>query len=513
MYTHYERLSALDAVFLSVEDGNTHMHAGAVNLFDAGPLTRADGTIDMERIRRMVQVAIHRVPRYQQRLTTIPLFGSPAWVDDAEFNLNYHVRQLGLPKPGDMRVLKRVTGWIMSQQLDRDRPLWELWVVDGIEGNQVALITKMHHCMIDGVGGVGLTGAFIRATPELEPALDNPPRWLPRRAPSGGDLLLDEFLRRAATPVRALSAASQLLVHPRRTLAAARDAVIGLGEAISVGLHPASPTPLNLEIGPHRRFDWLEMDLAAVKEVKSRFGGTVNDVVLATAAGALSRFLHNRGLVPGELEFRAMIPVNTRTEQQHERMGNRITMIVGRLPLEERDAPRRLQRVIEMTTALKRSGQALGIKTLAEVSDLTAASLFSGFIHLSTSARPYNVVITNIPGPKFQAYFLGSALQAVYPLVPLNRNQALGVALISYNGKLFWGFNADWDAVPDLHDLVTAVETEFGRLLSAAAAIPLAHVPTRRGQKPRVRPPITAVHQRGNGGPPDKRATGMNAVS
>lgn len=504
MYTHYERLSALDAVFLSVEDHNAHMHVGAVTLFDAGPLTRPDAAIDMDRIRRMVQVAIHRVPRYQQRIATIPLFRAPVWVDDAEFNLNFHIRQLSVPRPGDMRMLKRMTGWIMSQPLDRRKPLWELWVLDGIEGNLVALISKAHHCMIDGVGGVELTSALIRATPELERALDNPPRWLPRQAPSGGELLFDELLRRAATPVAAARAVSRLLTDPQRSLAAVREAVLGVGEALGVGLRPASPTPLNFDIGPHRRFDWLGMDLAAIKEVKSRLGGTVNDVVLAIASGALSRFLHARGLIPGDLEFRAMIPVNTRTEQQRERMGNQITMTVGRLPLEERDAPRRLQRVIAITTELKRSRQATGVKTIADVSDRTAASLFFGFARLSTSARPYNIVITNVPGPQFQAYFLGSPLHAVYPLVPLNRNQALGIAVFSYNGKLFWGFNADWDAIPDLHDLVAAVETELEGLRSAAAGVGVAPVPTKRGAK-RRKAPRTGVPGRGNGGPPEER--------
>ena len=472
-YANYERLSAVDATFLAVEDGNAHMHVGGVSLFDAEPLLGSDGTVDIDRIRRLVEVGIHRVPRYQQRLAWIPVFGHPVWVDDPRFNLNYHVRHVSLPKPGDERLLKRLAGRIMSQELDRGKPLWELWVVEGLEGNRVALISKAHHCMIDGVGSVELTGALIRATPELERAMQRPTHWIARPAPSPLDLFLGELQRRAAEPLALLGAARQAVAKPRATLAALREAVLSVGEALGAGLRPASPTPLNTDIGPHRRFDWLDMELAAVKEVKNRLGGTVNDVVLATVSGALGRFLYGRGLRTEDLNFRAMIPVNIRTESQRERLGNQITMMLARLPLDERDPLRRLRRVSETTAALKRSKQAEGVRTLEEVSDWTMTTLFVTFARLSASTRPYNVVVTNVPGPQVPTYFLGSPMRAVYPLVPLNRNQALGIALFSYNGGLYWGFNADWDAVPDLHDLVEAVTTEFDLLRKVAAATPL----------------------------------------
>ncbi|MFI5365288.1 MAG: WS/DGAT domain-containing protein [Candidatus Binatia bacterium] len=242
---------------------------------------------------------------------------------------------------------------------------------------------------------------------------------------------------------------------------------------------------MNPDIGPHRRFDWLDMDLAAVKDVKDRLGGTVNDVVLAIVSGALGRFLHGRGIHVQDLDFRAMIPVNVRTEGERERMGNRISMMVARLPLEERDPRRRLQRVIESIRELKQSKQALGVRTLEEVSDWTATTLFSAFVRLSTRSRPYNVVVTNVPGPQVPSYFLGAPLRAVYPLVPLNRNQALGIALFSYSGGLYWGLNADWDAVPDLHDLVEAIQKEFDLLRDAAAHGPLPAASTTRRQPAR----------------------------
>ncbi|HVN85167.1 MAG TPA: wax ester/triacylglycerol synthase family O-acyltransferase [Candidatus Binatia bacterium] len=470
-YAHFERLSALDTVFLDIEDRNTHMHVGAVSLFDAPPLLGADGLVDMDRIRRVIQVGLHRVPRYQQRLAYVPLFGSPVWVDDEHFNLSYHLRHVSLPRPGDERLLKRLTGRIMSQQLDRGKPLWELWVVEGVEGNRVALITKAHHCMIDGVGSVELSSALMRATPDIERRLDNPPHWLPRPAPTPFELVLSEIGRRAGEPLGMLRAAGRALTNPGTSLRAARDAVIGVEEAVSAGLHPTSATPLNVPIGPHRRFDWLEMDLAAVKEVKQRLGGTINDVVLAVVAGALGRFLHARGLNLKGIDFRAMLPVSVRDENERESMGNRVTMMVTPLPLDERAPRQRLQRVIDATGALKRSHQALGVKTLEEVGDSTFTTLFSAFVRLAAVTHPYNIVVTNVPGPQFQSYFLGAPMRAVYPLVPLYTNQALGIALFSYNGRLFWGFNADWDALPDLHELADATSTEFNLLRDAAAAI------------------------------------------
>jgi diacylglycerol O-acyltransferase len=499
-YAHYERLTALDAVFLDIEDRYTHMHVGAVSLFDAAPLLDADGLIDMERIRRVIQAGLHRVPRYQQRLVTIPLFGSPVWVDDDHFNLTYHVRHVSLPKPGDQRLLKRLAGRIMSQQLDRGKPLWELWVVEGIAGNRVALITKAHHCMIDGVGSVELSTAMMRATPEIERRIDNPPRWLPRQAPTPFALLLGELGRRVGEPLAALDAARHALADPRATARAARDALLGVGEAIGAGLRPASPTPLNVDLSPHRRFDWLEMDLAAVKEVKQRLGGTVNDVVLAIVAGALGRFLHTRGLRLEGLDFRAMLPVNVRGEGERESMGNRITMMVVQLPLDERVPRRRLERVIKATVALKRSRQALGVKTLEEVGDATFTTLFSAFVRLAAVTQPYNIVVTNVPGPQFQSYFLRAPMQAVYPLVPLYRNQALGIALFSYNGKLFWGFNADWDAVPDLHELVEATSTEFNLLRDTAAATPVASATASGGITRRRAGKRAAVHHENGAG-------------
>jgi diacylglycerol O-acyltransferase len=470
-YVHSERLSALDASFLAIEDGASHMHIGAVAVFDAAPLRAAHGGIDFDRVMDLMAAGIHRVPRYRQRLAWAPLFGQPVWVDDARFNLHYHVRHTHLPRPGDARQLKRMAGRLMSQELDRGKPLWEMWVVEGLEDDRFAIVTKAHHCMIDGVGSVELTSSVMRPTPDPDPRLhEPPPAWMPRPAPSPLRLFVDELAHRAATPLRIARLVGERVAQPAAGLAAARDAAAGVVEAVGAGLTPASETPFNQPLGPHRRFDWTVADLAGIRRIRDRFGGTLNDVVLAVLSGALGRFLHRRGVDVRGLDFRAMLPVNVRTSETRQQVGNQVAMVVTRLPLEERDARVRLERVSEETRRAKRSHQALGMQVIEELSDWTSTTLLSQFARLTAVSRPYNLVVTNVPGPPFPVYVEGARMLACYPLVPLFQNQTLGVALFSYDGRLHWGFNADWDALPDVHELVEAVDVEMAGLHAAALA-------------------------------------------
>ncbi|HZR81168.1 MAG TPA: wax ester/triacylglycerol synthase family O-acyltransferase [Candidatus Binatia bacterium] len=467
-YTHHERLSAVDSGFLALETTNSHMHIGAVAEFEAAPLAGPDGRLDFARIEHAIEVGIHRVPRYRQRLEWVPLLGHPVWVDDPSFNLHYHVRHTCLPPPGDERQLKRLTGRIFSQQLDRGKPLWEMWVVEGLASGRIAVITKAHHCMIDGVGSVELTSTTMQPTADPDPRFFEPaPRWIPRPAPSPLELLASELGHRISATAGALGAAARGALRPRRSLSALSETLEGVADAVTTGMRPASPTPLNVDIGPHRRFDWCEMDLARVREIKSALGGTVNDVVLAIVTGALRRFLRQRGLTVEGLDFRAMIPVNLR-DQADRTVGNRVAMLVAHLPIDARAPRDRLDRVIAETRALKRSHQSAGMAAIEEIGDATFTSVFVEFARATALTRPFNLVVTNVPGPPFPVYMLGSRMLACHPMVPLFRGQALGIALFSYDGRLYWGFNADWDAIPDLHDLVAAVEAELGHLQDAA---------------------------------------------
>ncbi|UCE85810.1 MAG: wax ester/triacylglycerol synthase family O-acyltransferase [Deltaproteobacteria bacterium] len=466
-YSHHERLSALDASFLRLEDENSHMHVGSVALFDAAPLTREDGGLDIETIRRMIENTLRRMPRYRQRLAWVPLLGHPVWVDDARFNLHYHLRHIALPAPGNDRQLKRTAGQVLAQALDRSKPLWELWIVEGVAGNRFAIVTKAHHCMVDGIAAAELVGSAMAVGPDA--AIPRARRGLPRPAPGPFDLLLAEIGYHARGGIAAARAIRRALRHPRGALTSAWDGALGLRDVIRAGVHRASPTPINVALGPHRRFDWVRFELADVKEVKSQLGGTVNDVVLAVATGALRRFLRGRGVRVEDLDFRAMIPVNVRTEDDPRDVGNRIVMVVARLPIDEAEPRTRLERVIDTTRELKASRQARGLALIEELSDWTVASLFVQFAQLVARFGPFNVVVTNVPGPQRRAYLLGSPLLEVYPLVPLYRNQDVGIALFSYDGGLYWGLNADWDSVPDLHDLVGALVREFEALRKASA--------------------------------------------
>jgi WS/DGAT/MGAT family acyltransferase len=469
-YTHYDRLSALDAAFLEIEDPSALMHVGAVAIFELGALRTPDGGLDIERIRAAAVPMLRASPRLRQRLDWIPLLDHPVWVDDDRFNLAYHLRHTALPEPGDERLLKRLAGRIFSQQLDRGKPLWEMWYVEGLEGDRFAVIGKFHHCMLDGVAGAHLVGLMFGS--DLADPMDEPaPRWLPRPAPGGARLLADELLRRATLPLRAASAGAEALRRPWRALSAAR----GVGESLLAtarqAISPATATPLNVEIGSHRRFDWLKSDLSTLRDVKTRLDGTVNDVVLATVSGALRRFLRARGLRLEELDVRALVPVNVRADDERGDLGNRVAFMVARLPLDEADPARRLARVCAETRRLKRSRQVEGAELIEQISDWTDTAVFARYARLGAS-RAFNLVVTNVPGPRETARLLGSRLVEIYPLVPLYRNQALGIALFSYDGALHWGLNGDWDAMPDLHDLALALEHEVEALGKAAAGPP-----------------------------------------
>jgi diacylglycerol O-acyltransferase len=268
-------------------------------------------------------------------------------------------------------------------------------------------------------------------------------------------------MRRVALPVRIMEQGAEWAQHPLKSSDHAISAAVGLAKAFSNTFTSASETPFNVAIGPHRRFDWTSFEMEAVREVKRKFGGTINDVVLACVAGAARTHLLAHDMPVDDIDFRVMIPVSTRTEEQHGKLGNRVSLLVARLPVSERNARRRFESVVEETQDLKESSQVEGAEAMEELSDWTSTSLITESSRLAASRRAYNIVVTNVPGPPTPVYLAGSRMQASYPLVPLFENQGVGIALFSYGKHLHWGFNADWDGVPDLHDFVQAVDQEF----------------------------------------------------
>jgi WS/DGAT/MGAT family acyltransferase len=462
---HYERLSALDASFLEIENENSHMHVGAVLIFDGAPLVTQHGGLDAERVRVYVESFLHRIPRYRQRLAYIPLERHPVWVDDPSFNIFYHVRHTALPRPGEERQLKRLCGRIFSQKLDLTKPLWEIWIVEGLSDERFALVAKAHHSMVDGVSGMDLLTVLLSPAPDS--AFEPGPPWRPRPAPAPSQLVAAELYRRGRAWLGLVRDAAQAATRPRRALASAWEAATSIAEALG-GATPGSDTPLNPRIGPHRRIDWFRLDLDDVKSVKGRLGGTVNDVVLATVVGALRRFLSTRGVSPEGLDFRALVPVSVRAAGEQGRLGNRVAQLLAALPLGERDLFTRYSSVVELTTRLKRSHQIHGSELIEELSDWTATAVLTQLIRLAVRLRAYNIVVTNVPGPAIPLYLLGAPLRECYPTVPLYSNQAVGVALFSYAGGLFWGLNADWEGMTDLHGLVELLRDEFAALLRLA---------------------------------------------
>ncbi len=480
-YCHYERLSALDGVFLDLEDHNSHMHIGSVSLFDASPLKNKAGGIDIDIISDHLEATLVRNQRFRQRLAYVPGFGRPVWIDDATFNLHYHVRHTCLPAPGDERLLKRLTGRIMSQQLDRGKPLWEAWLVEGVADDQFALIIKIHHCLADGISGVDLAASMMGPDPEFRPMPTK--AWIPRPAPSGSRLFADEVRRRATTPLALLAPGERSLSEHAGDV---KNAALGLAETLfTSGIGAASETPFDTELGPHRRFDWTRLEIADIKFIRERFGGTLNDVVLTVAAGALRRFLRSRGMIVEALNFLVMVPVSIRDHSQRGTLGNRVAMMLIRLPLEEPDAVHRLRKVCRETSEKKSGHQSDTTQLFTRIADAILPELTAPMARMGLRSHTANLVVTNVPGPPMPMYLLGARLRESYPVVPLATGQALGIALFSYAGGLHWGFNSDWDALPDLHDLVEATTVEFDLLLSAAHAnaLPPPPMPARKATK------------------------------
>ncbi len=469
--TFYERLSAMDAMFLEIEDENAHMHVGAVAIFEAAPLRGPGGGLDLDLVLGFAEAQLHKSPRMRQKLVTIPWFDHPAWVDDAHFNLAYHVRHSALPPPGDVRQLKRMVGRILSQALDRSKPLWEMWIVEGIEGDRFAVVSKLHHCMADGSTGVDLAGLLTGTKPRRTPK--PAPPWRPRPAPAGAQLATSELLRRVTAPFSLLRGAANAEAERKsgglsESLGRLAQIVRGATHAAEAGLQRASDTSLNVEVGPHRRFDWVRLDLLEIKRLGHAAGGKLNDAVLALVAGALRSSLLRRGEDPDELIFRVAVPVDVRTKADRDKPGNRVSSLIVELPVAEAEPWRRLRRIVATTSKLKDSGESQAVDLFGRLAEWLPAGAMAGLSRAGN--RAVNMIVTNVPGPRVPIYMLTARLLASYPFAPLMANQALNIALYSYQDDLFLGFLADWDALPDLHDFVEDVPAELEALAKAVLA-------------------------------------------
>ena len=460
---HGDRLTAVDASFLAQETANAHMHIGAVTVFEGPPPAFHD-------FANHVRGRLHLVPRYRQKLAVPPLeTGRPLWVDDPSFNLEYHVRHTALPEPGTEQQLRALAARIHSQRLDRTKPLWELWLVQGLEGGRFALISKTHHALVDGVAGVDLATVLLDLGPVPQEVPHEGEPWVPQPEPSAAALAARGLRGLAALPLslagRALGAAG----HPAESLNVAREAAEGLGEVAWAVLNPAPETPLNVPIGPHRRLCLVRNELDDFRAVKNTFGGTVNDVVLSVVAGGLRRWLQSRGVRTEGLELRALVPVSIRARDDRGTLGNRIVAMRGPLPVYVADPVARLQVVRQAMDGLKESKQALGAEVIAGLQGFAPPTILAQASRINFSTRLFNLLVTNIPGPQFPLYVLGRELQDLFPVAFLPRDHALAVAIMSYNGGIDFGLLGDYDAMPDLDDFGAMLEESREELVSAAS--------------------------------------------
>jgi WS/DGAT/MGAT family acyltransferase len=463
---HYERLSAMDSSFLILEKPSSPLHVSATLIYEAGPLAKDDGGIDIAAYREATEAVLHKIPRYRQKLQWIPVVGHPVWVDDAEFNLDYHVRHTSLPRPGTDEQLKRLSARIMAQPLDHSKPLWEAWVVEGLEGGRFAVISKIHHCMVDGMAGTDLAQTLHSTDPD-ERRRAKPHPWQPRTAPTPTHLMLDEVARYAELPRRLGRGVGEAAREFRELGTEIGSRFRSISQMMSAMREEPSKTPLNEPIGPHRRFDWRDMPLSQVKQVRRALGCTINDLVLATVTGAVRSFLQDRGHGTDDLDFRIAAPVSIRTEGD-KNMGNRVSQWFVQAPVDEPDVMKRIERIREATEELKASKQALDADLIMGIAEWTPTILLTLASRAASGAPPYNMMVTNVPGPQEPLYLLGAELKGLYSQVPIADSTALGVALVSYAGRMCWGFNADYEKVPDLEQFADAIEASFAEIATAA---------------------------------------------
>jgi WS/DGAT/MGAT family acyltransferase len=458
-----DRLSGLDSSFLHLERDSAHMHV-------AGCATFQGSAPDYEELVETIVSRLHLVPRYRQRLAFVPLEqGRPVWVDDPHFNPLFHIRHTALPRPGGEEELKRLAGRVFSQSLDRSRPLWEVWLVEGLEDGRFALLSKTHHALVDGVSGVDIVTVLFDASPNPMPVAPPEHDWIPRPLPSDAQLLADSLLERATVPAEMVRGVRAVLRGPRQVAGRLGEALVGVGAMAWAGLKPAPPSPFNVKIGPHRRFTWVRGDLAEFKAIKNSLGGTVNDAVLAVVAGALGRYLRLHGHDTDDLVLKAMVPVSVRADVERGALGNKVAAMWAPLPVGLTDPVQRLLRIRREMDGIKESGQAVGAQVLTTLSGFAPPTVMAQAARLQARQRLFNVVVTNIPGPQIPLYLLGRELDALFPMVPLAKNTALGIAIMSYNGALNFGLTADYDALDDVETLAEELRSAIDELSAAAS--------------------------------------------
>jgi diacylglycerol O-acyltransferase len=479
-----DRLTGLDTAFLHLEDHSTaHMHVASVMIFEGHAPTPRE-LVDH------VQSRLHLVPRYRQRLAYVPFEqGRPVWTDDPHFNPAYHIRHTALPKPADDAALKRLAGRLFSQRLDRSKPLWEIWLVQSMSGGRFALVAKTHHALVDGISGVDITTVLFDTAREPTPTAPSPP-WSAKPLPGPAKLLGESLLERTTVPAEMARGARALLRGPRKAFSQAKAGLTNVGATTLTGITaPAPPSPFNVDIGPHRRYTFLDADLSTFKAIKDSLGGTLNDVVLSCVSLALGRYLRRHDTDTTGLVLKAMVPVSVRTSAQRGALGNQVAAMWAPLPVGVENPADCLHQITAAMEDLKKSGQAVGAQVLTNLAGFAPPTILSQAARLQARQPFFNLVVTNVPGPQFPLYLLGRRLQVLFPVVPLAQRQALGIAVMSYDGHLGFGLLGDFDALPDLEAIAADLKWAAAALARAAGVAPAR---PRRSRKPAASKPAAA---------------------
>jgi diacylglycerol O-acyltransferase / wax synthase len=458
-------LSPQDASFLEIEDEVSHMHIGSVGVYE-GPAPSREELLDA------VQCKLHLVPRYRQKVRYPPLHvGPPVWLDDSHFNLEYHVRRTALASPGGEDELRALTGRVMSQQLDRTKPLWEMWAAEGLGGGRWAVISKTHHCMVDGVSATDLMSVLLDS--EREPTRTPPPRWIPEPEPSSRELVSQPLARRLTSPVHLVASAAEAVRGPRDAVELALQTLQGTAAMRSL-LRPTPRSSLNGSIGPHRRWDWAHAQLSDVKTVRAGLGGTINDVVLTVISRGFRDLLISRGEDPARLIVRSLVPVSVRRPGERGAYNNRVSAMFAQLPVGVDDPVKRLESVRAQMDGLKRSHEAVAGEVLTSLSGFAPALLLALGMRAAfrMPQRSLNTVTTNVPGPQRPLFLAGRRLLEAIPFVPLAGHVRVGVAIFSYDGSLKFGVTGDYDTAPDIRILCEGIEQGMAELIVASGTAP-----------------------------------------
>lgn len=456
-----ERMNSLDAVFVAVEDSVNHMHIGSVGIFEGPPPPHDD-------VRALVASKLQLIPRYRHRVREAPMsIGRPLWIDDVHFDLDYHLRVTGLSAHGDRRGLEQVVGRVMSQPLDRNRPLWEMWVIDGLSDDRWALLSKVHHCMVDGIAGTDLLGVIMDTEPDahLAPADD----WTPACEPSRLDLG-QATLRMALESVSGVaSGVADTARHPTRAWDRFRNIAIGLERLVAPS--PRAGASLTGPIGPHRRWTRTRASMDDIRTVRHAFGGTVNDVVLAAVTGGFRELLLSRGESIENRTVTTLIPVSMRTADARQVLDNRVSAVYARLPVGIADPVERLSAISAHMDELKQSHEIDASAAVVGIGDIAppvvAAALARAIVH---SQEVVQTVATNVPGPQVPLYVCGRRMREAYPYIPIAGHIRVGVAIWSYCGDAYFGITGDWEGAPDIEKIAVGIDLAFEDMYKEAVS-------------------------------------------